>query len=105
MYVGSHGEFRIMINYNEKYIFISDGTWYEKGTEATVEDDALWHPDFKFDEEIPYEEMIAHPEKVGGLFVGWRVCENPLSEGSHKLGDRYEDGECCTLNEFEIRKR
>lgn len=94
------------MDYNKKYIFISDGTWYEKGTEIIVEDNALWHNDHPNDNvEITYEEMITEPKKIAGLFIGWRICDSPQSEGGHKLGERYEDGECCSMTEFEIRKR
>jgi len=94
------------MDYNEKYIFISDGTWYEKGTEVTVEDgNSLW----RYDKgggvaEITYEEMMEKPDRIGGTFNGWRICDSPISEG-RKLGKRYMDGEVCGLDEFEIRKR
>ena len=98
-------------DYNDKYIFISDGTWFDKGTECTVEDgNSLWRT-YKVEgnwskNEITYDEMIEHPIDISGIFHGIRTCENPASEGSwKKVGMKYEDGECCTLTEFEIKKK
>lgn len=92
-----------MIDYNKKYKFVSDGTWFKKGTECIVEDGtALWDYDnFNSGEEIPYERMIANPDRIGGIFVGTRICEYEPAEGREE-GEEYEDGEVCSLDEFEI---
>jgi hypothetical protein len=41
-----------------------------------------------------------------GLFLGYRVCENPDSEGSWKrIGEEYLDEEMCLFEEFNIIER
>ena len=64
-----------------KYI-AKPNTWYKAGTEVTVE-------------EILYDGVA--------LCRGVRVCENPDSEGKHHyVGEEYNDGEICMLDEFEV---
>lgn len=62
--------------------FISDGTWYDSGSEAKLETDCSW---------------------MGGLFRGTRTsqmeCETKCGQ---PLGTKYEDGELCMWEEFDI---
>ena len=97
----------IKTDYNKKYKFISDGTWFKKGTECIVEDgNCLWYHDRNKEGEIPYDDMISIPDSISGIFQGLRICENPLSEGKfHAIGEEYEDGEVCCLDEFKIIKK
>lgn len=94
------------IDYNKKYKFISDGTWFIKGSECVVEDgNCLWRDwDFDNESEITYEEMIEKKSLIGGLFRGNRICEDELSEGCPVGTLREDDGESCDLSEFEIIK-
>ncbi len=63
--------------------YISDGTWFDKGSQATLIDDY-------------------RPQLEAGLFEGIRTCENPLSEGNrHTVGEKYIDQEVCGFDEFE----
>lgn len=103
-----------MIDYNKKYIFISDGTWFKKGTECIVEDGhCLWDNDelrpyfnylqIKTAVEVSYERMMDSPDRISGIFQGLRI-----SSGTGELqaeGEEYEDGEVCLLDEFEVIKR
>lgn len=98
-----------MIDYNKIYIFISDGTWFKKGTECIVEDGyVLWDMDDKPGNEyktteISYQRMMDNPDRISGIFQGLRI-----SSGTGELqkeGEEYEDGEVCVLDEFEVIKR
>lgn len=60
--------------------YISNGTWFVAGTEATLIDDY-------------------RPQINSGLFRGWRRCVNPLSEGE-PAGMLYEDEEISGFEEF-----
>jgi hypothetical protein len=67
-----------------KYIARPD-TWFDAGTECTLDTD------------------MSTGEVKMGLFYGTRTCVSPLSEGSwHKVGDKYEDGEVCGYDEFDV---
>lgn len=94
-----------MIDYNKKYIFISDGTWFKKGTECIIEDGhCLWDNDgLNSGLEIPYERMIDNPDRISGIFQGLRIADGigELQED----GTEYEDGEVSSLDEFEVIKR
>ena len=90
------------INYNKKYKFISDGTWFDKGTKCEVEDGhRLWRSNSVNDKsEITYEELITRipnvPENtvasnISGIFIGKR--------------DGKIDGEVCGLDEFKVIKK
>ena len=62
--------------------FISDGTWFDKGGECTLDTDC---------------------STTGGLFRGIRTCQTPASEGiCLTVGQKYEDGELCHWCEFTI---
>lgn len=94
--------------YNSKYKFISDGTWFKKGSEVVVdENDFLWHLDLSEynHEEIPYEVLLRDKSRIHGGFRGIRTIENPKAEGGGLIGEDREDGEVCGLDEFEIIKR
>ena len=41
------------------------------------------------------------PDMNSGDFIGTKMCENPSSEGNHKYGEIYFDGEVCGFDEFE----
>ena len=95
------------IDYNKKYIFISDGTWFKKGTECIVEDGhCLWDND-KLNAgktvEVSYERMMDRPDRISGIFQGLRIA-NGVGE-LQEDGTEYEDGEVCLLDEFEVIKR
>lgn len=69
-----------------QYKFISRGAWYKDGAEVECED--LW----KINDDFYH-----------GLFRGPRICKNQASEGHwHDIGEEYEDGECCALDEFDV---
>jgi len=95
-----------MIDYNKKYRFISDGTWFKKGTECIVEDGhCLWDNDGLYADktEVSYERMMDSPDRVCGIFQGLRIS---AGRGElQKEGEEYEDGEVCVLDEFEVIKR
>lgn len=98
------------MDYNKKYIFISDGTWFDKGTECTIEDgDSLWsYGIWNYGtprREFTLEDMNEHKDEIGGVFIGIRTCEHPSAEGCRQVGEKYEDGEVCSLAEFEIKLR
>ena len=61
--------------------YLSDGTWFEKGTVCKLVDDY-------------------RPEMNSGLFSGLRKCKNPSAE-SRLLDELYDDEEICSFNEFE----
>ena len=63
--------------------YMSDGTWFKKGTECILIDD--------------YRPVIN-----SGLFSGIRVCEKPYAEGNHKLDEEYQDEEICGFDEFQV---
>jgi hypothetical protein len=63
-------------------IYISDGTWFVEGTEATLIDDY-------------------RPQIQSGLFRGQRRCDDPAVEG-HPRGEVYEDEEVCAFCEFAV---
>lgn len=90
------------IDYNSKYKFISNGTWFIKGSEVIVEDgNCLWG--FGEDgKEISYEDLINNKDKISGLFRGNRICEDESSEGCPVGTLREDDGEMCSLEEFKI---
>lgn len=89
------------IDYNKKYKFISDGTWFKKGTECIVEDgNCLWYKGR--DGEVTFEEMNRFPQDIYGLFRGIRIS---AGEGGRPVGEEYEDGELCGLEEFKIIKK
>ena len=94
-----------MIDYNKKYKFISDGTWFKKGTECIVEDGTCLWESGADDNDITYERMISSPDRIYGIFQGIRICENKESEAGREVGTEYEDGEVCSLVEFEIIKK
>ena len=85
----------IAMNYNTKYKFVSDGTWFLKGAECIVEDgNCLWclgKSGFHEDQEMSYEFMMANKNRISGIFRG-PIEDNP------------DDGEVCGLDEFEIIK-
>lgn len=66
------------------YKFISDGTWYVEGSEA-----------------FPTHEVDSEENTWGAVFEGWT---NETYDGCTEKLPRW-DGECCSLNEFEIVKR
>ena len=61
--------------------YISNGTWFIKGTEAILIDDY-------------------RPQCDCGLFRGLRRCENPASEGGHAIDSIRTDEEVCRFDEF-----
>jgi len=90
------------MNYNKQYKFISDGTWFDKGTDCEVEyGHCLWRSDSVHNEsEITYEELITRipngPENtvasnISGIFIGKR--------------DGKIDSEVCGLDEFKVIKK
>lgn len=77
------------MNINDKYEFISDGTWFEKGTKAIVVDNILFK---RFEEEgMDIEWDKVDKSEYSGLF-----------EGTHEgeIGQ-----EMCMLDEFTIIKK
>jgi len=75
-----------MENYKNKK-FISDGTWFDEGTEAEC---------------LSYWDTGTFD--YVGIFKGIRTCKNPKSENK-KLGEKYIDEELCTFDEFIIRSK
>lgn len=66
--------------------FVSDGTWYDKGSDAKCE--SFWGG---------YGDG-----SLSGLFEGWRTCKKSEAEACKPLGTRYWDGEVCSFEEFDI---
>lgn len=70
-------------------------SWFKVGTE-------VYHYDAK-----PLRRLTEDEWSVAlceGLVCvrGARVNEHPLAEGGGTIGDEYEDGECCLLDEFDV---
>ena len=63
--------------------YVSDGTWFKKGTEAVLIDDY-------------------RPSWDSGLFSGLRVTEDPGGEGGDPVGHEYADEEICFFDEFDV---
>jgi hypothetical protein len=63
--------------------YISDGTWFDEGTECVLEDDF-------------------RPQINSGIFRGIRTCENSAAEAGKAVGTKYEDEEYCSFDEFEV---
>lgn len=63
--------------------YISDGTWFKKGTEA----------------KLLFDDMEGC---VVGLFEGIRIAQNECELKRHALGEEYLDEEMCGFDEFEI---
>ncbi len=61
--------------------FVSDGTWYDKGAVCKLEGDCGW---------------------TGGCFRGIRTSGMECEQFHHKTGEKYEDGELCMWEEFDI---
>ena len=83
------------IDLNKKFKFISDGTWFLKGSECIIEDgDCIWCNNMGDNgptEEWTYEFLVENQHRISGLFRGPIVGNN-------------DDGELCGLDEFEIIK-
>tara|TARA_R110000824_G_scaffold326211_1_gene513149 strand:+ start:255 stop:461 length:207 start_codon:yes stop_codon:yes gene_type:complete len=62
--------------------FISDGTWFDKGTECKLVADC------------------SHDGYGAGIFLGIRTAE--FNSERHPVGEKYEDEEYCTFDEFEV---
>lgn len=80
------------VDFNKKFRFISDGTWFIEGAECIVEDgDALWldHADAGSNYNWNYDFLINNQHRISGLFRG-PIEGNP------------DDGELCGLDEFKI---
>lgn len=65
--------------------FVSDGTWFDEGTD--VECESFWF----------YEDGDA-----SGEFRGIRTCEKSNAEAGRSVGEKYKDGEVCLFEEFDI---
>jgi len=64
--------------------YISDGTWFDKGTECQLVADCS-SQDVKM-----------------GIFSGIRTCQKSAAEAGRPVGTKYEDEELCGYDEFEI---
>lgn len=64
--------------------YISNGTWFDRGTECELIDD------------------YSTNEVKMGLFSGIRTCQKSSAEAGRLVGTKYEDGEVCNFNEFEV---
>jgi hypothetical protein len=64
--------------------YISDGTWFDKGTECILVCDC----------------STANIKM--GIFSGIRTCEVSAAEAGKPVGTKYEDEELCLYEEFEI---
>lgn len=89
------------------YTFISDGTWFAKGTEAVL----LYHisgGDQRNPEPLlkTVEDYIASGDtNYSGMFGGW--CEKDPDKSGNADNVNYSDGwdeEGCSYNEFDIYK-
>lgn len=82
--------------WNQKYRFISDGTWFLKDTQAEL---VCWYcNEPNIDTSL---EQLNKLENVAGLFTGIRQCDSPDSEAA-PYGQLYHDEEGCGLDEFQI---
>jgi len=91
---------------NRRFIFISDGTWFKKGTEVECED--LWFDEaisfnVKSNDFINLDLTTVDKTKYTGVFIGIFGPNEYNKNHYHQNGDI--DGEICPLSEFEIRKR
>jgi hypothetical protein len=102
MYMNAIDEIR-----NAGYTFISDGTWFAKGTEALL----LYHisgGDQKNPESLlkTVEDYIASGDtNYSGMFGGW--CEKDTEKSGNADNVNYEtgwDSESCGYFEFDIYK-
>ena len=93
-----------MIDYNKLYKFISDGTWFDEGTECLVVDGNILCDldDSTGTKELSYDDITNNKDRIIGLFSGIRTAGQVGEMG--KLGERYEDEEMCGLDEFEVIK-
>lgn len=66
---------------SKKLIYISDGTWFKKGTEC---------------------ELITNLENGSGIFKGIHIIKNKIEAKNYnkKIGDEIEDEELCSMDEF-----
>ena len=64
--------------------YISDGTWFDKGTECEL-----------------VEDCSSKDVKMG-IFRGMRTCENSAAEAGKPVGTKYLDEELCGYDEFEV---
>jgi hypothetical protein len=79
-------------------------TWFKEGTE-------VYHCDVEPKRRLTAAEFLewVNPAVFDSqlaiiLVQGTRVCENPNSEGLNKVvGEEYQDGECCSLDEFSFQ--
>lgn len=111
------------MNYNDKYKFISDGTYFKEGTEVKCE--SLWrmnvlqNDEYAWDLQNPnegkqmsYEFLIENKQNIHGIFRGIWVVENPeyypqlvVSGRIDENNECYGKSDLCGLDEFEIIKR
>lgn len=69
--------------------FISDGTWFDKGTEATLVDNCWWG------------EIKDGEDNRSGLFEGIRTGHRKEYGASNEIIPDY-DQEVCSFSEFTI---
>lgn len=86
---------------NRRFIFISDGTWFKKGTEVECED--LWSDEGTLEDFANLDLTTVDKSKYTGIFYGIFGPNHNGVNQYHKPGDI--DGEVCLLTEFEIKKR
>lgn len=62
--------------------YISNGTWFDRGTECFLVADC------------------SSKEIKMGIFAGIRTCKNSSAEGGMPVGTKYQDEELCSYDEF-----
>lgn len=87
--------------YNNKYKFISDGTWFVKGTQCKLI--CLY---IEPQNDISYEQLVQNREQYVGIFYGLRRSENDCEINcGHMFGSEYMDEQGCGLDQFQILLR
>ena len=81
------------------YKFVSDGTWYAKGTEA-IPFFALHHEGTLIE---AIDAYVAGDHDESGLFGGWRDKTRSLSADNVNYSDGWDE-EDCGFAEFDIYK-
>lgn len=86
--------------WNQKFKFVSDGTWFKQGTQAKL---VCWYAN-EPDIDTPLQDL-QKLQNVAGLFSGIRVCEYQYQLKIWSRGYERQDEQGCGLDQFQITYR